>query len=337
MSVKLPHVSVQYQSHQHCQCDFCNSRRNLNAKKSALMTTVSHLREQQALHNCCCQCHDSLSQRNYDRKPQEPSFELDDPEHHPNQTELNAKMGRNGLQHGGEYTIPPGVRAAQQCLLNGSNGMAKTREEQEKDAMDDLDRLERLLVLEHKSRVKAAADAENFETLKRTGKGPRPIPFDAPEEQVRVKSATPPQGTIVMPGTVREAYDAAHRCSVTPPPHCEDSHRLQHVIEKVRTVARDPANRDNAAALGAVLHRQCGAGTPPVSREGVATPPIEGMKTIGTLNTYGPRPEGAGVVWCRGLNAVVDDGIGTSAALGNTDNRDLWKATLLKNQPTTTN
>nr|CCC94458.1 unnamed protein product [Trypanosoma congolense IL3000] len=330
MSVKAPNITVEYQSHHHCQCDFCNSRRNLNSKKNALSSTVAHLKEQQALNNCCCSCHDALSRRNYDRKPKNPSFELDNPEHHVNQTALNACKGRTGLQNGDKYTTALGPQTTYQNTGADANCSAKSIAEQEKEAMEDLDRLERLLVLEHKARVKAAADAENFELLRKTGKGPRPVPFEATE--VPVSKPVTPQGTVIQPGNVREAYDAAHRCSVTPPPHCEDSHRLQHIMENVRSVTRDPANKDNAAVLNAVLKRGDGESSLSSKRGSTGAPSDAGSGSRFQGNFIGIRPEGAGVVWRQKTAGGEGDFYGFSKEPGNTDNRDLWKATLLKNQ-----
>ncbi|ORC92548.1 uncharacterized protein TM35_000033010 [Trypanosoma theileri] len=350
MSVKVPEESVQYQSHNHCKCDFCNSRRTVNEKKLGVSSRVADLQALQRQNNCCCSCHEVLAGRSLKGKTA-PNFELDHPEHHVNQTELNARMGRTGLPTGDKYTISAGHTVRGKGDTSPGVGMM-TREEREKAAMEDLDRLERLLILEHKSRVKAAADAHNLEMRQSTGKGLRPQPFDVTGEGVGATvgglqstgmttrdagmHGTPVQGTVVVqPGTIREAYDLAQRCSVTPPPHCEVSHRLQHTINDVRAVARDPVNRKNTGKLRHVLQREGVSGvTPTVSdksdeQNGAAA--AMGTTTERPANYFGPRPEGAGVVW-RKIHPTLQGGAAATATggIGNVDNRDLWKSTLVK-------
>ncbi|KAH9589121.1 hypothetical protein LSM04_002514 [Trypanosoma melophagium] len=348
MSVKVPEESVQYQSHNHCQCDFCNSRRTVNAKKFGVSSRVANLQALQRQNNCCCSCHEVLAGGSLKGKTT-PSFELDHPEHHVNQTALNAKMGRTGLPGGDKYTISTGHTVGGKGYSFGGTG-TMTREEREKAAMEDLDRLERLLILEHKSRVKAAADAGNLEMRQSTGKGMRPVPFDAkdnaaeatagganvPEMSTRDAglNGTPVQGTVVVqPGTIREAYDLAERCSVTPPPQCEVSHRLQHTIDDVRAVASDPINRKNPTTLRRVLQREGVAGVTPTSSD-----KSEGQNVVDNGDAaaarpainFGPRPEGAGVVWRKIGPSMQEDVAAAAEDMGNVDNRDLWMSTAVK-------
>ncbi|KEG09178.1 hypothetical protein DQ04_05661000 [Trypanosoma grayi] len=326
MSVKVPYESVQYQSHHHCQCDFCNSRRTVNAKKFGVSSTVAQLQALQRKNNCCCSCHEVLASRSLGDKAA-PSFELDDPEHHVNQTALNTKMGRTGIPGGDKYTITSGGPAGgSKC---GSKMM--TREEQEKEAMDDLDRLERLLILEHKARVKATTEAERLNHLRSTGKGLRPQPFDACAERTENNGAPLQQLDAAQASTIREAYDRAQRCSVTPPPHCEASHRLQHTIDDVRAVARDPINRNNAAALQQVLYREGVPGATPTPSETCdALNGVTGTTVGKRVNYSGPRPEGAGVVWRKFQPSIQESPATAAGGLGNVDNRDLWKSTVVK-------
>ncbi|KAG8348560.1 hypothetical protein ERJ75_000948300 [Trypanosoma vivax] len=321
MSIKVPEEPVQYQCLQHCQCDFCDSRRNVNAKKNAVSKTMSFLRSQQKMNNCCCSCHDVLSQRTKCNGGQGQSFELDDPEHYPNQTAINTKNGRGGCCPGDSTKAAPRTDPA------GADSKNKSREAAEKEAMDELDRLERLLILEHKARVKATAAAENLELIQTKGKGPRPQPFEPKVETVVGQADT--HAGFVPPANVREAYEAAHRCSVTPPPHCEKSHRLQHTIDNVRAVTRDPANSKNAAVLRSLLQDQ--RGTPNPQGEGNFNESMDpAAVSRRPANFFGPRPEGAGVVW-RGVRSGLPEGnISTPGDLGNVDNRDLWKSTVVK-------
>lgn len=312
MSINVPPETTQYQSHQRCKCDFCDSRRGVDAKKFTVRNIIGHTHGARAA----------------------PSFELDDPEHHVHQTDLNARTGRAGLPNGDKYTIAPdrahrarGVHIDQ--TLNG-----KSKEQEEQEAMEDLDRLERLLILEHKARMKTAADAEKLEQLQSTGKGPRPQPFDAASATVEAHDGLPPreegtEGGVTRRVVTHEAYEREGR-AVTPPPHCDASHILQHTMDTVRDVTRDPVNRENAVVLQRLLHSQ---GVPGVTMPSATPQPTDGADAsrLGKLwNYFGPRPEGAGVVWRKVQPSMPDDIMTGSGGLGNVDNRDLWKRTLLK-------
>ncbi|ESL08460.1 hypothetical protein TRSC58_03837 [Trypanosoma rangeli SC58] len=336
MSVTVPYGPVQYQSHHHCQCDFCNNRRAVDAKKRGVSTAVAQLhasQQQKNTHSSHAEASGKLGARNGT-----PSFELDDPEHHVNQTELNAKMGRTGLPEGNKYTIATGGTRGAGGAGGGVSVKPKTREEQETEAMEDLDRLERLLILEHKARVKATADAERLALLKSTGKGPRPQPFEAPssslteeEEQERLRA----KGVhAYQPGTIREAYENARRCSVTPPPHCEASHMLQHTMDDLRDVTRDPINKKNPEKLQNILQLRGAQGTTPKSvSPGQANADANGVgdSTVKKWRDYfGPRPEGAGVVWRKIKPSIPEDTTTACGGLGNVDNRHLWKSTVVK-------
>ncbi|EKF31353.1 hypothetical protein MOQ_004807 [Trypanosoma cruzi marinkellei] len=323
MSVKVPYGSVEYQSHHHCQCDFCDSRRKVGAKKFAVSSAIEKKKAQQNQHNCCCPGHDASVQQSLAGKGT-PSFELDDPEHHVNQTELNAKMGRTGLPDGNQYTTAvSGTRGFRGAGGSGT-AKAKTKEEQEEEKMEELDRLERLLILEHKSRAKATADAEILSLRQSTGRGPYPKPLEAvplpplPAENGMNQTM---QGTgAYQAGTTRETHENAHESFVASPPNGEASQLPQQTVGNGRELARESMNQQqNNAAFGRSLQADAsaakGAGDSTVKRP---------------WDYFGPRPEGAGVVWRKFQPSIPEDTTTGVGGLGNVDNRHLWKKTLLK-------
>ncbi|RNF19355.1 uncharacterized protein Tco025E_04166 [Trypanosoma conorhini] len=335
MSVKVPYGSVQYQSHHHCQCDFCDSRRSVDAKKRGVGAALEQFHASQQKSNS----HplNAAAPGKAGAGKGAPSFELDDPEHHVNQTELNAKMGRTGLPEGDKYTIATGGTRGACGSGAGVAVKPKTKEEQEAEAMEDLDRLERLLILEHKARVKATADAERHALLESTGKGPRPQPFEAlppPPAEAEAKDATKMGSGVYQAGTIREAYENAHRCSVTPPPHCEASHLLQHTMDDVREVARDPVNKRNPVKLQNILQLQGAQGATPKSlspgQADAAGSGVGDSTAKRGWGYFGPRPEGAGVVWRKIQPSIPEDTTTACGGLGNADNRHLWKSTVVK-------
>ncbi|RNF11400.1 hypothetical protein TraAM80_01017 [Trypanosoma rangeli] len=334
MSVTVPYGPVQYQSHHHCQCDFCNSRRTVEAKKRGVDTAVTQLHSSQQQKNTY-PSHAAASGK-LGAQNGVASFELDDPEHHVNQTELNAKMGRTGLPEGNKYTIATGGTRGARSAGVVVPAKPKTKEEQEAEAMEDLDRLERLLILEHKARVKATADAERLALLESTGKGPRPQPFEAPSPSLteEIQKKVRKGASLYQPGTIREAYENACRCSVTPPPHCEASHLLQHTMDDLRDVARDPINKKNPEKLQNILQIQGAQGATPKSLSpGQADADANGVgdSTAKKWRDYlAPRPEGAGVVWRKIKPSIPEDTTTACGGLGNVDKRHLWKSTVVK-------
>lgn len=218
-----------------------------------------------------------------------------------------------------------GVVTKQSGLIGGP---MKSAEEQSKDALNDLDRLERLLILEHKARVNASLEADRAGILRRTGKDLRPEPFPpgyvagrqggttTPEEEARkgnrgsnfVGDSRYPGalGNGVEPETIREAYELAHRCPVTPPPQCRASHQLQDVLEDIRVVTMDPINPQNRRNLQRLLHAHGRGETPEeIKPESIPDPDLiapNGEKhTMATLRTSTDHPQGTGVVWRKGL------------------------------------
>lgn len=330
MSVKVPEQTVEYQSHHHCQCDFCNSRRSVNAKKYGV--------SQAALSN-----RDAQKKKfpNYDNQ-----F---DPEYPApvNQTALNAARGRNGIPEGDQYTIEnrdtiPGNGASKARGLNASasgkgarEAPKKTKDEEAADALNELDRLERLLILEHKARVQASIDANQMSSI-RTGTENRPQPL--PKGYYGGGSAGAPGGantrslnvdpagygstggsngplydgtfnaSAANGASIRDAWKMAYECPVTPPPCCHASYQLQQAMNDIQAVTADPVNRSNRAALDDIAAGRTkpsgNTAGAPVSGSGKrATPnaaeqanPAE-KNSMAKLRTTLPHPQGTGVVW----------------------------------------
>ncbi|EAN91901.1 hypothetical protein C3747_18g80 [Trypanosoma cruzi] len=337
MSVKVPYGSVEYQSHHHCQCDFCDSRRKVGAKKFALSSAIAKQKAQQNQHNCCCPGHDASAKQPLSGNGA-PSFELDDPEHHVNQTELNAKMGRTGLPDGNQYTTAVGGTRGLRGAGESGTAKAKTREELEEEKMEELDRLERLLILEHKARAKATADAEILSLRQSTGRGPCPKPLEAvPPLPVEDGMDQTMQGTgAYQAGTARETHENAHESFVASPPHGETSQLPQQTVRDGHELARESMNQQqNNAAFG--RSSQIGGVGGTTTRQ-VNSLQADASAAKGAGNStvkrpwdyFGPRPEGAGVVWRKIQPSIPEDTTTGVGGLGNVDNRHLWKKTLLK-------
>lgn len=271
----------------------------------------------QLRNGCCCKCHDDLTHCTFSQLNNPTDF---DPNHPVpvNQTALNAARGRNGLPAGDASATKP-----------------KSKDEEADDALKDLDRLERLLILEHKERVKESLDADRLGMLRATGKDLRPEPLPpgyvagrnslknmsdlsgAPGAAARNGSNyvgfsdDVGFGENMDPETIREAYILAHRCPVTPPPQCRASHRLQDVVDDVRMVALDPCNPHNRRSLRRVLNSN-GIGEPLADEDaqrqvsgGVlngGSRNSQGNKdTLASLRATSDHPQGTGVVWYKGL------------------------------------
>lgn len=350
MSLKAPRETAEYQSHHHCQCDFCNSRRNVNAKKWTVGRRCQMLQHAQLRNGCCCKCHDDLTQCHFAKGNNPTDFDPNYPVP-VNQTALNAARGRNGLAVNG----------------NGDK-FGKTKDEEAQDALNDLDRLERLLILEHKARVKDSLEADRLGMLRRTGKDLRPEPlppgyqagngagcyggnmdggYGGPENggvngsqrygsnYVGDSQYPGALGDGVDPETIREAYVLAHRCPVTPPPQCRASHRLQDTLDDVRLVTMDPINPANRRSLRRLLHSNgIGSGDgfsdedsqTQLSTGGAAAGGRAGQgkpvkNTLAGLRTTTDHPQGTGVVWYKGLKFgdVVAPGQTNGCCCGNPD------------------
>lgn len=328
MSLKAPRETAEYQSHHHCQCDFCNSRRNVNAKKWTVGRRAQMLQHAQLRNGCCCKCHDEMTKCTFAKGNNPTDFDPNYPAP-VNQTALNAARGRG---------LPPNV--------DGSNGAPRSKDEEAQDALKDLDRLERLLIMEHKARVNASLEADRAGMLRRTGQELRPeplppgycpgvgCPYGAPDNGAdgprdgAERVGAPRNGSNyvgdsqypgalgdgVDPETVREAYLLAHRCPVTPPPQCHAAHRLQDTLDDVRLAAMDPINPYNRRSLRRVLAAN-GAGEMPydydsqvqlaVAGAGAGAPGArrssEPRETIASLRSKVDHPQGTGVVWYKGL------------------------------------
>lgn len=313
MSLKAPRETTEYQSHNHCQCEFCTSRRNVNAKKWTVGRRAQMLHHAMQRNGCCCKCHDDLTKCTFDLERNPTDFDPNYPVP-VNQTALNALRMRG---------------------CGGANGTQKSKDALEDDALHDLDRLERLLILEHKTRVNDALKADRLAFLRRTGKEMRPEPLPPgvnptavrahyqatggeavePAEGEGMKtnylgdSAYPGAlGSRVGPETIREAYALAHRCPVTPPPQCRASHQLQDTLEDVRMVTMDPINPSNRLQLRRLLQKH-GKGEPVdeielqrlLSQTAGKTSEGQPKHTLASLRTSFDHPQGTGVVWYTGL------------------------------------
>lgn len=332
MSVKVPKETVEYQTHNHCQCDFCSSRRSVNAKKYSVSERAAQLQHAKQRNGCCCACHDAVNATTFAAsRGGNTAF---DPEYPApvNQTALNASNGRTGAPNGQSTTS-----SAQQ---NGDGKTKKTKEEEEKDAMDELDRLERLLILEHKARVNATLEADRLGTLRdgnaasSTRGGPLPLPPGyTPNGQTSFGQQPPFSGsgsnyrsgdTMFVgadPETVREAYELAHQCPVTPPPQCRSSHRLQDTLNGVRAVTMDPINPAGRDAIQDVLYTNGMVSTPGASASANQQQlyNADNERELGTSlaknRTSHSHPQGAGVVWVNGKKKIINkaDGSGVAA------------------------
>lgn len=322
MSVRNPHPTVEYQSHNHCECDFCQSRRNVNAKKLSVSQRALMVQHAQHRNGCCCSCHDAINACTFAKGRHPTTFDPSYPVP-VNQTALNAARGRNGVPGGNQYTIADsrGPRGAPNF------NPIKTKDEEGQDSMKELDRLERLLILEHKARVAASLEADKLGSLRMKEEDrPQPLPagytspFGSNGEMPHANGSTLGRsnykGDSAYPGalgdgadlpTVREAFVLAHECPVTPPPQCRASHRLQDTMNDVRFVTMDPINTDNRDTLQRLVYSDGVASTldhlPAASHgNGKEKTSTDGEKyefgnTLAQNRTSLRHPVGTGVVW----------------------------------------
>lgn len=293
MSGKLPSESVEYQYKlfNKCQCAYCTQRREANEKKFATSQNALRKSYGKSQTGCECACHSKRNNASYNKSRNVTDFDPNYPAH-ANQTALNASRGRTGTKGGT-------ARAAQ------------TKDGEDEDAMQELDRLERLLIEEHTARVRATLEAERLSGLRQSGTAgrPREMPEDmkaGSQNQVTFSdSATASRGgadntfgSSGRQGTIRDAYEAAHNCPVTPPVQCQASHQLQDTLDGVREITRDPVNTDNRGRLGRLAN---GEATPTSAQRSPTAAPQQEQFEFGNSLAQNVRsgyhPYGAGVVW----------------------------------------
>ncbi|KAK7199639.1 hypothetical protein NESM_000009000 [Novymonas esmeraldas] len=300
---------------QNCGCDFCGTRRSVNAKKSAVSKAAAQRSTVKQRSGCECDCHD-------DGQTGGSSFDPGYPEP-VNQTALNAARGRNGVPGGNQYTIRNGTtratgRTASHSGAGDHSGSAgETAEQRQAREMAELDALERLLMLEYKARTKAAMEAERLKgnATSATGRRPQPLPEGYTSNSAADMSGYPEAGTWGRSGdgagavtdarTIHEAYAMAHGCPAEPPTQCHASHRLQDTLDDVRKVTADPVNTVNRRALQQLLHQHGMAETPKSDYDATATAgnAVSGAgqsafgSTLAQIRTSYAHPRGAGVVW----------------------------------------
>lgn len=296
---------------QHCGCDFCSSRRSVNAKKLAVSQRAAQQRS-----GCNCQCHSKDGQRG----AHESTFDPEYPEP-VNQTALNASRGRNGVSGGNQYTIQ---NRSTRLGGNGTQGSAKgasdteTAEQRHARETAELDALERLLIYEYKARTRATLETERLKAASANATARRPQPFpegyaigsrggdgtadfdDADATWGRSQSA----GSMRNAATIHEAYAQAQACPVTPPAQCHASHRLQDTMDDVQRITRDPVNPDNRRSLQRLLQGNGaggGSGEATPARGNSAGSNSAAANTFGSslaqIRTSNAHPHGAGVVW----------------------------------------
>ncbi|CCW70535.1 unnamed protein product [Phytomonas sp. Hart1] len=327
MSNKIPQSSVEYQSRNHCQCDFCCSRRALNAKRFGVTALVSRDSNGQLRNSCYCSNPDSINRNTLGKSNGNTNFNPDHPSP-VNQTALNASRGRNGVPSGNQYTISQGPGKG--ILRSGVSGELSTQKRSAEDDLKELDQLEQLLILEHKERVAASLESDRLNTLRTTKKESRPLPL--PSGYVPSSSAMPytttddvalraghgetsydktgvsSNGDVPKKVTIQEAFEHAHHCPVAPVAQCDASHRLQDAINGVRMVAMDPTNPKNRETLQEVL--RANNIEPPVSTAITSIPSTkhdaeeptinlgtEVKETLVSIRTSQHHPQGAGVIW----------------------------------------
>ncbi|CBZ29420.1 conserved hypothetical protein [Leishmania mexicana MHOM/GT/2001/U1103] len=299
---------------QNCGCDFCRSRRSVNAKKLAASQAAFQRSGTMQRNGCNCCCHSSGPGGVSSFDPEYPVPV--------NQTALNASRGRNGVPEGNLYTIrnnstrAAGPGASQTA---GGNGLMKeTAAQQQAREAAELDALERLLMLEYKARTQATMEAERLKrnATSATIRGPKPVPegytsgsiadrmgYSASGAEGHGRTAVG-EGTFV-PGacTIHEAYAMAHDCPAEPPAQCHASHRLQDTLDDVRKVTADPVHTGNRRALQQLLH-QHGMAEAPMSENGATTgkaasriEPNAFGSSLAQIRTSYAHPRGAGLVW----------------------------------------
>ncbi|EPY33258.1 hypothetical protein STCU_02370 [Strigomonas culicis] len=299
MSGKLPSESVEYQykPFNKCQCPYCTKRREANATKFA--TSQSALRHSygKSQAGCECLCHSKRNDATYNKSHNATAFDPDYPAP-VNQTALNASRGRTGGKGG----------------KSGATLAATAPDGDAPDAMQELDRLERLLIEEHNARVRATLEAERLSGLRQTGTTgrPRELPEDmkashnefAPMETSDANGsggygygAGNTYGSTNRQATIREAFDAAHRCPVTPPVQCTASHQLQDTLDGVREITRDPVNSDNRGRLGRIANGEREPKKVEQHPDDASANEFEFGNSLAQNVRSGYRPYGAGMVW----------------------------------------
>ncbi|CAC9523087.1 protein of unknown function - conserved [Leishmania donovani] len=299
---------------QNCGCDFCCSRRSVNAKKLAASQAAFQRSGMMQRNGCNCCCHSSGPGG---VSPFDPDYPVP-----VNQTALNASRGRNGVPEGNQYTIRnnstrAAVPGASQTA-GGNGSMKETAEQREAREAAELDALERLLMLEYKARTQATMEAERLKrnATSATTRGPKPVPegytsgstadrmeYSASGAEGRGRTAAGEGSFAPDAFTIHEAYAMAHDCPAEPPAQCHASHRLQDTLDDVRKVTADPVHTGNRRALKQLLHRH-GMAEAPTSDNGAATgkaasgtEPNAFGSSLAQIRTSYAHPRGAGLVW----------------------------------------
>ncbi|KAG5496095.1 hypothetical protein JKF63_02393 [Porcisia hertigi] len=309
---------------QHCGCDFCCSRRSVNAKKLMASQMALHQSGVMQRNGCNCNCHKygpaGVS-----------SFDPDYPEP-VNQTLLNASRGRNGVPGGNQYTIrnSSGLAAGPGASQNvdGNGSVKETAEQRQAREAAELDALERLLMLEYKARAQATMEADRLKrnASSATPRCPQPLPVGYMSSSMGDKTRYPDSGMesrcgasagegYFGPGacTIHDAYAIAHSCPAEPPVQCHASHRLQDTMDSVRKVTADPINNANRHALQRLLHEN-GMAAAPMGESGTAnSKAVSGTEqnvfgsTLAEIRSNYAHPRGAGVVWVPKVQSSMKD------------------------------
>jgi hypothetical protein len=337
---------------QHCGCDFCSSRRAVNAKKLSVSQMAAQKRG-----DCTCQCHSKDKQRI--RYGASAGFDPDYPEP-VNQTALNASRSRNGVPGGNQYTIKnrstrAGELSGSQAFGNGNgsgNEGEETAEQRQARETAELDALERLLIAEHRARVRATMERERLKSASTNAatRRPQPLPEGYAADGTHGSNDNGGSGASGSWGnggladsygqnarTIHEAYAMAQECPITPPAQCHASHRLQDTMNDVRKVTGDPVNPSNRRSLQRLLNKNgMGSGEDgdsemssvrgdAASAAGVSCGTVNAFgSSLAQIRTSNSHPRGAGVVWMSAAPQqsstknthvlMVESGVGGPAA-----------------------
>lgn len=278
MSTKVPQGLMRHQKHHNCQCHFCLTHREADAKdweKSHRMRMSHHAKHRQGM---ACDIVSPEDAASYGKQYGHcTSFNPDYPEA-VNQTERNAHRLQRQQQK------PQCCAAAQRDTPARGGGESVTNYQQ---AYEDLDELEKLLIAEHKARVEAACEADRLTLLRSKGSAvgeqydndaharhchlstqTRRYPHScttpescaaAPTEAATTccgnhcEENGPSQLSCVSRQTIHDAFERAHRCPVTALPQCQASRELQDTLNDLRMIVMDPLNKSNGEALRQVI------------------------------------------------------------------------------------
>lgn len=129
MSVKIPEPTIEYQSLNHCQCDFCNTRRAVNEKKWQVSQRALQLQHAKLRNGYGCTAASSKDVAHYTREHNPTCFDPNYPEP-VNQTALNAnRLTRTKALD--KSTTDPST-SSQERSNNKDNALAKSRDNLDK-------------------------------------------------------------------------------------------------------------------------------------------------------------------------------------------------------------